>query len=121
MLTPAERDYFDQERARHEAGYLAGKTAQQQSGFGLCSSAWERLRRPIVEHIHKGGTFLDIGCANGWLMESVVDWAGEWGFSIEAFGLDISEELVNLARQRLPRWRDRFFVGNALLWEPPVC
>jgi hypothetical protein len=26
---------------------------------------------------------------------------------------------LELARQRLPQWRDRIFVGNALVWEPP--
>jgi len=36
------------------------------------------------------------------------------------FGLDISEKLAELARQRLPHWRNRIFVGNALFWEPPA-
>ena len=34
--------------------------------------------------------------------------------------LDISERLAELARQRLPRWRERIFAGNALLGEPPM-
>jgi hypothetical protein len=53
-------------------------------------------------------------------MESVVAWAREDGHRVEPFGLDISEKLAELARQRLPQWRDRIFVGNALLWEPPT-
>jgi hypothetical protein len=28
--------------------------------------------------------------------------------------------LVELARRRLPQWRERIFVGNALFWEPPL-
>jgi hypothetical protein len=39
---------------------------------------------------------------------------------VEPFGLDISDKLAELARRRLPHWRDRIFVGNALLWEPPA-
>jgi SAM-dependent methyltransferase len=53
-------------------------------------------------------------------MESVVAWAREAGHQVAPFGVDISEKLAELARQRLPRWRDRIFVGNALLWEPPA-
>lgn len=52
------------------------------------------------------------------LLESVVQWAGQDGYSLEPYGLDISEKLAELARHRLPRWRDRAFVGNALFWEP---
>lgn len=32
--------------------------------------------------------------------------------------LDISPELVELARRRLPRWADRIWVGNAAEWMP---
>jgi hypothetical protein len=52
-------------------------------------------------------------------MESVVAWARQAGHSVEPYGLDISEKLAELARRRLPQWRDRIFVGNALFWEPP--
>ncbi len=47
-------------------------------------------------------------------MESMAVWAG-----VEPYGLDISPELAELARRRLPRWADRIWVGNALEWEPP--
>ncbi len=120
MLTPVERDYFLKAQAQHEASYLAGSTPRQQSGFGLCARDWKRFRHPIVKPIDKDGSFLDIGCANGLLMESVVEWSRESGHAVEVFGLDISEELAELAHRRLPHWRDRIFVGNGLLWEPPV-
>ncbi len=74
----------------------------------------------MVAPIETDVSFLDIGCANGLLMESVVEWAREDGHKVEPYGLEISEKLANLARQRLPRWRDRIFVGNALLWDPPA-
>ena len=70
--------------------------------------------------IESGGSYLDIGCANGLLLESIVQWAGEDGHVIEPYGLDISEKLVELARGRLPAWHDRIFAGNALFWEPPM-
>ena len=120
MLTLAEQEYFLQQQAILEASYLGGGTAQKQSGFRRGAQAWERFRRPIVRPIHKSGSFLDIGCANGLLMESVATWAAQDGLDLEVFGLDISEELVALARSRLPRWQDRIHVGNALVWEPPT-
>jgi hypothetical protein len=36
----------------------------------------------------------------------------------EPYGLDIAPELAELARHRLPHWRDRIFVGNAIDWQP---
>jgi hypothetical protein len=120
MLTQTEEEFFAQQPALHEAKYLAGTNPRQQSGFGRDADDWERFRRPVVAPIHRDGSFLDIGCASGLLMESVVDWAREDGHHIEPFGLDISEKLAELAQRRLPRWRDRIFVGNALVWEPPA-
>jgi hypothetical protein len=120
MLTGAEKRYFVEEQAFHEAKYLAGTNPRQQSGFGRDERDWERFRRPIVAPIETDGSFLDIGCANGLLMESVVTWAREDGHLVEPYGLDISEKLAELARQRLPQWRDRIFVGNARFWEPPA-
>jgi SAM-dependent methyltransferase len=119
MLTRDEQAYFAREQALHEAKYLAGTDRRRQSGFGRDAADWERFRRPVVAPIDRDGSFLDIGCANGLLMESVVAWAGERGHRIEPFGLDISAKLAELARRRLPHWRDRIFTGNALLWEPP--
>jgi hypothetical protein len=121
MLTQADREFFAQQLALHETKYLAGTNARQQSGFGRDAGDWERFRRPVVAPIDRGDSFLGIGCANGLLMESVVAWGREEGYNIEPFGLDISENLAELARRRLPRWRDRIFVGNALVWEPPVA
>jgi SAM-dependent methyltransferase len=120
MLTPAEERFFAEELAFHEAKYLAGTNPRQQSGFGRDEGDWERFRRPILAAIESDGSFLDIGCANGLLMESVVRWGREDGHVIEPYGLDISERLVELARDRLPAWRERIFVGNALFWEPPA-
>lgn len=120
MLTSDEERYFHYEQALHEGKYLAGENPRQQSGFGRDEADWKRFRRAIVEPVTKSGSFLDIGCANGLLMESVVPWAGEAGLRLEPYGLDISERLAELARRRLPQWRDRIFVGNALIWNPPT-
>jgi SAM-dependent methyltransferase len=102
-----------------EEKYLAGSNPREQSGFGRDERDWERFRRSVTAPVDRDGTFLDVGCANGLLMESVVRWAAEDGHAVEPYGLDISEKLAALARQRLPQWRERIFAGNALHWEPP--
>jgi SAM-dependent methyltransferase len=105
-LTPSEFE-------RH---YLAREEATAQSGCNSGAEDWEIGRWPIVAAIHRPGSFLDVGCANGLLMESVVEWSEH---EIEPYGLDFAPGLVDLARTRLPQWRDRIFLGDALEWEPP--
>jgi SAM-dependent methyltransferase len=73
----------------------------------------------VVAGLHRDGTFLDVGCANGLLMESVAAWAAEDGRRIEPYGVDLAPGLVARARRRLPHWADRIAVGNALDWTPP--
>src|SRR5881397_2377767 len=119
MFTDEEKHFFDQEQALHEEKYLAGTNPRQQSGFGRDEQDWERYRRVVTAPIDRHGTFLDVGCANGLLMECVTRWAAQDGHSIEPYGVDISRKLAELARRRLPQWQDRIFVGNALLWSAP--
>ena len=99
----------------YEEHYLASDDPRRQSGFGGDEARWEAARRPIVRAIDRAGSFLDVGCANGYLLESLVRWSPH---ELEPYGLDFSPRLVELARTRLPQWADRFFVGEALEWEP---
>jgi SAM-dependent methyltransferase len=100
----------------YEEHYLASDDPRRQSGFGGDEARWEAARRPIVEAIDRDGSFLDVGCANGYLLESVVRWSEH---RLEPYGLDFSPRLVALARARLPDLADRIFLGDALEWEPP--
>lgn len=101
-----------------EPAYLRGTTPQAGSGFGGDAARWRTRRGMIVDGVHRSGTFLDLGCANGLLMESVHEWAAERGFAIEPYGVDLAPGLVDLARRRLPRWADRIEVGNAIEYDP---
>jgi SAM-dependent methyltransferase len=98
------------------AAYLPGGNPRAQSGFGGDETRWEAGRRPIVEAVDRDGSFLDVGCASGHLLESIVRWSPH---RIEPYGLDLAPRLAELARRRLPQWADRIVVGNALTWEPP--
>lgn len=102
-----------------EGSYLEAGDPRGQSGFRGDAARWERARRPIVSAVDRDGTFLDVGCANGLLMESLVAWAGEAGYRIEPYGLDLISPLAGLARRRLPHWADRIFTGNVTDWRPP--
>jgi SAM-dependent methyltransferase len=102
-----------------EAAYLPSESPYGQSGSSGDAEHWEQRRRVIAEAIHRDGTFLDVGCANGLLMETLPGWAAARGHRIEPHGLDISPQLAALARRRLPAWADRIHVGNAATWTPP--
>jgi 2-polyprenyl-3-methyl-5-hydroxy-6-metoxy-1,4-benzoquinol methylase len=107
MFTDKERLFFEREQALHEEAYLHGTNPREQSGFGRDERDWERYRRVVTAPINRDGTFLDVGCANGLLMESVARWAAEDGHRIEPYGVEISPKLAELARRRLAQWRDR--------------
>jgi hypothetical protein len=119
MFTDEERHFFAQEQALHEEKYQAGTNPRQQSGFGRGEQVWKCYRRVVTAPIERHGTFLDVGCANGLLMESVVRWASQDGHCIEPYGVDTSHKLAELARRRLPPWQERIFIGNALLRAAP--
>lgn len=94
--------------------YLAAETVEGGSGSSRDARGWEYARSLLADAVEPGQTFLDIGCANGLLMENMAGWSG-----VEPYGLEISHELAQVARRRLPHWVDRIWVGNALDWEPP--
>ena len=96
--------------------YLGAETPWEQSGKSGGADDWEYARSHVVHAFDRDGTFLDVGCANGYLMETAARWSR---FAIEPYGVDIAPELAELARRRLPHWADRIWVGNALTWEPP--
>jgi hypothetical protein len=99
--------------------YLAGTNPRAQSGYGGDEAAWRQARSLVADAIPRSGTFLDVGCASGLLLESVRAWCLERRVLVEPYGVDIAPELAALARTRLPRWADRVFEGNAASWIPP--
>jgi SAM-dependent methyltransferase len=100
--------------------YLAANDPRAQSGFSSDETRWEEARRPLLQAVERSGTFLDIGCANGYLMECLHRWAEIEGLALEVYGVEISPELADLARRRLPQWQARIWTGNAYDFEPPM-
>ena len=90
------------------------------SGSGGGLERWERKRRVLVGAFDHDGSWLDVGCANGLLMETLPAWAREKGLRIEPYGLDLSPRIAEAARRRLPHWAGRIWTGNVMTWEPQM-
>lgn len=112
--------WFKENAYNYEADYIIYEEPWRQSGFAGPEERWEKCRKPIADLVTKSGTFLDIGCANGYLLECIMKWKFEIGINIIPYGLDIGEKLVALAKERLSKFADNMFIGNAFYWIPPM-
>ena len=101
-------EYYERLR-KLEDSYLSYRDPLRQSGYGGGPINWRKKRGVVLEAVESDGTFLDVGCANGYLLECLVAWAHERGVRLIPYGLDIGERLVHLAQQRLPQWASHFF------------
>jgi len=113
---PAE---FLGELADLEAAYLRADDPIEQSGFHGGAQRWRAERGPILDALRMDGDLLDIGCANGYLLECLMVWGAERGLTLVPWGLDQGAGLIALVRTRLPAFADHFFVGNGWDWLPP--
>src|SRR5581483_8382356 len=104
--------WFGEIRHILQSSYVAAPTPWQQSGKGGTFEDWVRLRIPISECVTRSGSFLDIGCANGFLLECLLNWTKMKNIDLVPYGLDYGSKLVELARERLPAFKDHIFVGN---------
>ena len=111
--------WFSSTKETLERAYLLHEEPWTQSGFTGPKDRWVRVRKPIADCVTEPGTFLDIGCANGYLLECVLKWTADRGISILPYGLDVSEKLVALAKARLPEFADNIYAGNAWDWTNP--
>lgn len=101
-----------------EAAYFRQSDPIQQSGFSGGSQRWREEREPILNAINADGDFLDVGCANGYLLECLVRWAAERGCIIIPHGVDYGPKLIEIAQRRLPDSAQNFHVANAWDWKP---
>jgi len=115
----SEEQWYDERRKATAIAYLSRDNPRAQSGHGGDEARWRYTRvLMILEALHRDGTFLDVGCANGYLIECLEKWVDGSGLAVEFYGVDISEGLIDLARRRTPHRSDRFFVANAVTWTP---
>jgi SAM-dependent methyltransferase len=116
-------DYYERVRVLLEDSYVAAdERGDIYGGSGSSGDAanWEAKRRVLSRAFDRPGDWLDVGCANGLLMETLSAWVGERGYRIEPYGLDISDRIVRRARLRLPQWAARIWTGNVMTFAPPI-
>jgi SAM-dependent methyltransferase len=99
--------------------YLAADDPIVGSGFHGGAERWASERRPILDAVERDGDLLDVGCANGLLLECLVRWAAEVGITLVPHGVDMGPGLVEAARRRLPGFAANIHLGNSWEWEPP--
>jgi SAM-dependent methyltransferase len=109
---------FIEKMASLEDVYLSSDDPIAQSGFSGGRKRWVAERSPIVEAIERDGDFLDVGCANGLLLEDIVGWAASAGHVIVPHGIDLGTALIELAQKRLPGFAANLVVADAWSWEP---
>ena len=113
-----EEEWFRNHIEWYETHYLQADSPRSQSGHSGGETIYRFTRGMLLEAIHKNGSFLDVGCANGHLIEMVSQWTKSTEIELTVYGLDFSRGLLDLAQHRLPLWSHRFFYGNALEWKP---
>lgn len=113
-------DWFTSLKDELETAYVRKKEPWKQSGYLGSGEQWTAARKPVADCMVKSGSFLDIGCANGYLLECTLKWTSERNLHVIPYGIDISEKLVNLAKERIPEYADNLYVANCWDWKNPV-
>lgn len=120
-IPPDLERYCEETRRKLEEHYLQFPDTEpwRQSGMSGPLDRWTYLRKPVADCVDRDGSFLDLCCANGFLLECVLKWTRDRGVSVTPFGMDISPKLIALAQARLPAYRQNLLAGNSFAWEPP--
>jgi hypothetical protein len=87
-----------------EEQYLLGANPRAQSGTSSDERRWRSKREFILEAIDTDGDLLDVGCANGYLLQSLMAWGAERGLTLIPYGADHGPRLIELAKERLPQY-----------------
>lgn len=111
--------WFTETKQLLETAYINAPTPWQQSGKSGTFEDWMRLRLPNLSPVNNSGTYLDISCANGYLLECLLVWSKLKDVDIIPYGLDFSSKLITLSQKRLVDYANNFYVGNVWDWCPP--
>lgn len=113
-------DWFTSLKDELETAYIRNNQPWEQSGYYGSEEQWIATRKPNADCIDNSGSFLDIGCANGYLLECILKWTSLRNLKIVPYGIDISEKLIELAKARLPGYADNLYTSNCWDWDPPT-
>lgn len=119
--TITEKEWYQINMQATTKAYTSRKEPHQQCGHSGTEETWMYSRiKPLLEILNKSGSFIDIGCANGYICESLYKWTKNSPIDIEYYGMDICDELINIAKERQPIFVDNYYTGNVVDWIPPV-
>ena len=86
----------------------------------MTAGGWRAKRWHLTVPMDRDGTWLDVGCANGHLLVTLLQWAAERGVAIEPDGLELLPRVAALARRLHPQLADRIWTGSVTGWTPPA-
>jgi hypothetical protein len=123
-MTTADLDGLDawDRRTREllEEAYVAAGDGPRGAGSGSASPGdWRAKRQHLAVPMDHDGTWLDVGCANGYLMATLPMWCAERGVTIEPYGLELLPKVADLARELHPQMSRRIWTGSVMQWSPP--
>ena len=66
---------------------------------------WYDHRFPIVKTINRSGSVLDIGCANGFLLRSLIEWSD---YELVPYGIEPDDILLERCKAMFPKLEHHF-------------
>jgi hypothetical protein len=106
--------FFDRLRDEIRAFYLAEpEDPYRLPGRSTGPDRWELKRRCIADAVDEAGDFMDEGCANELLLESLRGWCD---VELTPHGIDFVPELIEYAKQRHPDFAENFTIANVWDW-----
>jgi hypothetical protein len=86
-----------------EQAYVEAGDGPRGSGSGQASLGdWRAKRQQLAVPMDRDGTWLDVGCANGFLMATLPSWCAERDVTIEPYGPELLPKVADLARALHP-------------------
>jgi len=83
------------------------KIIEQNGVLGHGFSGWTNVRKFITPLIDKDGSFLDIGCGNGFLIRCLEEWSGH---CLIPYGIDVNRACIEACKQMFPTYAANFRV-----------
>ena len=102
-----------------EDAYVAAGDGPKGSGSRRDSVGdWRAKRQHLSVPMDRDGSWLDVGCANGFLLATLPTWCAERDITIEPYGLELLPRVADLARRLHPKFADRIWTGSVMQWNP---
>ena len=70
---------------------------------------WRNIRSFTKKAFNRDGTILDIGCANGFFLKCLREWAN---YNLVPYGIDIKKNLIKEAKKLFPEFSNNFALLN---------